>query len=216
MLSDLISFRKFYFLFAVSALLIIFNYLIRSTYLTEAVFLNSFSENLSEYSLSQFYSLVKKYELLGYALIPFVLFVKIIYNSLCVTTATLLTESKQFNFEDNFNICSKAEIVFILMFITKILFFTFFIRINTVTDIAFVPGSLHNLFKDQTAPYWATYLLDTINIWEVLFCILGAALFARVYNTTTARSIRLFVVPYIMGLIILMVLNAFFAILIKP
>ena len=144
------------------------------------------------------------------------MFSKIVYNSLCITVATLLTEDKQFDFEENYNICLKAEFVFILMLITRLLFFFFFKQVNTVTDISYVPGSLRDMFEDQTVPMWLTYIFDTINIWEIFFCILGAALFKKFYRTTLDQSIKLFVFPYALGLIILMALNAFFAVQLNP
>ena len=145
--------------------------------------------------------MTKKFELLAYALIPIILFCRIGFNAICTTIATLLDGDKRYDFTNSFSICLKTEVVFIGMLIMRIIILMFR-NVKLLDDLTFTPFSLLDLIPpDRQLPRWSHYALSNINVWEIFFCFLGMLLFARVYKTDRKTAAKLFVLPYIGGLL---------------
>ena len=170
--------------------------------------MNTYSGIMTEFRISQFLKQIRKYEWVGYALMPLLLLIKICYNTLCVTTATLL-EDNVFSFKSNFNVCLKAECIFILALITKALSFLLFKKVSTLVDLSYVPFSVLSLLNPNQLPKWSLYGLQTLNVWEVLFCIFGVMLFSFAYKTSKKKAFLLFAVPYIAGLFLIIFVATF-------
>ncbi|MCH5598136.1 hypothetical protein [Niabella ginsengisoli] len=100
------------------------------------------------------------------------------------------------------NVCLKAEVVFLLMLFIKFIAFSFFMDAEDLYDFSFMPGSLANLYNIKELPQWAIYPLQTINIWEVLFCWVGASLYAIQFNVSKSVAFQRFCIPYLIGLFI--------------
>ncbi len=155
----------------------------------------------------------KNYSGLIYATLPLIILIKTTYNSFFVTTATLLDNSGSYNFSSNFNICLKADVIFVIMQLVKVYFLSFFKEASTLTDVQTIPLSAITLFEAKTIPLWSVYIFQTINIWEVLYCYFGTWLFAKNYRVPMSTAAALFCVPYLIGVLILIFLSVFITII---
>ncbi|WP_460684232.1 hypothetical protein [Niabella aquatica] len=124
-----------------------------------------------------------------------------LYNTCVVTTGSLLSDSRA-GFKSNFNVCLKAEYVFVIMLFVKFLVLGFFKEVNTLDDLSFMPGSLANLYKVSELPKWAVYPLQTLNLWELLFCWAGTELYALQFGISKSAAVQRFCIPYLTGLFI--------------
>ena len=170
-------------------------------FINETVFYNTYADMFAYERAMEIFSVQSRYQWIGYILLPVTLIIKIIYNTTCVTVGSLLHQERG-EFESNFNICLKAEYVFVAMLLVKLAFFAFFKEVETLNDLGFIPGSLLNLFDANEVPKWAIYPLQTINIWEVWFCWVGTSLYSIQFNISKAKAAALFCIPYLIGLFI--------------
>ncbi len=164
---DLLKINRWLYLLLVSTMIIFFTYFIQSAFMSVSVYFNTYSETMTYERIQEIFTTVKKYEVFAYSLLPVLLILKILYNSFFISTATLLSEGRGYSFSRNFNVCLKAEVVFVLMYLGKIVVLAFFKKVSTVGDINFMPLSALSLFNEALLPKWAIYPLQTINRWEL-------------------------------------------------
>jgi len=212
MLLNIIKYNKLlYFLFIVF-IQICLSYFVQSTFfLKEEVFSNSYADIMTYERIGELLENAKKYSWISLVMIPFLLFIKVTFNSFILLTGTLLF-SDEFSFSKLFNVCLKTEVVFLFMLIFKIILFTFFISVNNLSEIGFIPLSLANLFSSNNIPKWCIYPFQLINLWELSYCFLGANLFAIQFNIDLKRAFSLFCGSYLVGLFVLILLSIFITI----
>ena len=177
------------------------SYVIQFSFYNESVFYNTYAEQLTFERTQKMYESGKQWRWISYLLMPVFLISKIAYNSFWITTGSLLNRVKG-EFIDDYNICLKAEYIFVAMLLTKFIWLIFFKEVNNLTDLSFIPGSLLNFYNVAKLPQWLIYPLQTINIWEVLFCIVGTSMYSIQYNVSKAKAAQLFCIPYLAGLFI--------------
>jgi len=198
---ELLQIRKLIFF----VLLICFSgamvYFINYSFYTEQIFFNTYSDQLAFERIEKIFNAQERNKWIGYLLLPLLLYVKVLYNTCAVTTGSLLSDSRA-GFKSNFNVCLKAEYVFVIMLFVKFLALSFFKEVDTLDDLSFMPGSLANLYKVTELPKWAVYPLQTINIWEILFCWVGTTLYALQFDVSKAMAFQRFCIPYLIGLFI--------------
>jgi hypothetical protein len=188
------------------------NFYFQNELLSDEVFFNTYSGILEVDRIDDIVATMKSYQLIAYIFIPIILLLKVLYNTFCITTGTLISDHDIFSFSGNFNISLKAEIVFSLLQVFKIVWFAFFKEVNTVADISLIPFSMLDFIGFDKAPKWGVYMLQTLNIWELFFCMFGSLLFATYYNISVGKAMRYFCIPYMVGVSILVVLTAYFTI----
>ena len=212
MLTDLLRVNKLTYLIILILLQVTLSYFVQSTFfLNETVFFNSYTDIMTYDRIHELFETAKQYAWVSLAILPLMILIKIVFNSFILTTGTLLS-SEEFSFSKNYNVCLKAEFVFIAMLLVKILLFSFFIKVNNLSDVSYLPGALSNLFKLGALPKWCAYPLQTINIWEILFCYVATKLFAIQYQVSMKKAFALFCTTYLLNIFILIIISIFFAI----
>ena len=205
---DLLKIKNVKYFFILTIFICVITFLIQYLFYSDTIFFNTYSEQLSVERIQKLSTNQKQYQWFGFLFIPIFLILKIIYNNFFITAGSLL-DDKLGDFKDNYNICLKAEYVFVMMLIVKFGCFVIYKRVNTIFDLTFIPGSLANLFPISIKPQWYQYLLQTINIWEVLFCIVGTHMYSIQYNVGKTKAAKLFCIPYLTGLFIWVLIVTF-------
>lgn len=205
---ELLENKKITYFVILSIILIIITYLIQYSFYNENIFYNSYIQQLSVERAKKIYEASSKWQYLSLVFLPIIFFVKVCYNSFWLTTGSILNNERG-GFKLNYNICLKAEYVFALMLLAKFIWLILFKNVNTLSDLSFIPGSLLNLYSIDKIPKWLIYPLQTLNIWEVLFCIVGTSMYSIQYNVGKLKAIQLFCVPYLFGLLFLLLLIVF-------
>lgn len=151
------------------ALLYFFTYYTKTYIVTEQQLYNFYSTQLSYEQIETFISQQKEWEWLGYVLLPVIYFLKIGGISACVYVGLFLVVGNKVQFKTIFPAVVKADMVFLIPAVIKMLWFTFQTD-YTLQDIQyFLPGSLLNFFDPTHIEPWIIYPLQTINIFELLF-----------------------------------------------
>ena len=198
---DLLKIKNFYFLFGVSFFLLILNYITQISFSGEQIYFNTYADKLSTERIQSLYQNSKKWEWLGYFLLPLFYLFKIICVTFCLTTASLLNVEKG-NFKANFNVSLKADYIFIIMMLVRFIWLKSFKEINNLTDLGYIPGSILNLFNIENIPKWIIYPLQICNIWEVLYCLIGTSMYSIQFGVSKKVAACQFCIPYLIGLFI--------------
>jgi hypothetical protein len=206
---ELLHIKKMYYFLAVVAMSIFFTWYINTVFISKSVFFHTYAESLTDERIGELFNISRSFTLISFLILPFIILVRVFYNAAAVSTATLLENQGIYKFDDNFNICLKAEMAFIMMSIGKVAAFILFKKITVLNDIGYMPLSALALFNANELPKWSLFALQSVNVWELLYCYIGVRLFAKNYNVSKGKAIRLFVLPYLTGLFIIILIITF-------
>lgn len=198
---DLLLIRPVFFFIIIALFQMTITILTYYTFYDLNVLYNSYANQLTYDRIADMFETQKRYLWIMSVIIPLSLLFKIFYNAFLILTGSILYDSKG-DFRATANVLLKAEYVFVIMLFVKFLVLGFFKEVNILDDLSFVPGSLASLYKVSELPKWAVYPLQTLNIWEVLFCWVGTTLYALQFDVPKAMAFQRFCVPYLIGLFI--------------
>jgi hypothetical protein len=180
---------------------ILFSWFIQSHVLTDQLYYNYLAERLNEDKIEEAIRLQERAGLLGFLFIPVALFLKIGFTVLCLSIGISLA-SYQLPFKTLFRIALVAEMAFVFSILVKIFILYMFRDINSLEELRdFSPFSLFSLFNPASVPEYLRYPLQTINLFEVLYCVLLAAGLEVYMNKGFRHSFRLVLFSYGIGLI---------------
>lgn len=103
-----------------------------------------------------------------------------------------------------------AEFVFLLQTVAEFLFLSFY-KTNISND--FYSLSLYNLINTEQTPNYLYYILQTANLWELLFVLALAYLFKNIFNRSFIKSFGLVLLAYGIPLSIWMIFVTFIQII---
>lgn len=176
-----------------------FSFYVNKFYATEALFINSYGEQLSVDRIQKMFENGKKFAFIGYIFILISSLVRVSYNTAFISMGNFFNEEK-FRLSQTFNVCLKAEIVFIFTLIARIIFIEFFLEVNTLNDLNTIPLSLYQILNDPHLPKWSVQTLLYINVFEVTYMVV-LALLLEVYNHKSfSKNIILIILTYGVGL----------------
>ncbi|WP_162817856.1 hypothetical protein U0035_20755 [Niabella yanshanensis] len=207
LLKELLQIRFWLFFVVLSGFLILETYTINNVFFSKTILYNSFADQISIERILNIYEDQEKKQLVVLILLPVFLLIKILYNAFAITVYSSL--NGRFDIRGNINVCLKAEIIFCVMLLVKMVAFSFFIEVNNLNDFSSIPGALSGFWGTKDIEVWAMYPLQTINIWEVLFCYIGTLLYANQFNVSKTVAFKRFCIPYLIGLLIWMLVIVF-------
>ncbi len=193
--------KKIYFFATICLFSLGIAHLIQYFFYSESVFYTTYAEQFTAERTRKLYENTKNWQWLSLILFPLLLIVKVIYNTFWITAGSLLDSERGMS-KTNLNVCLKAEYIFVLMLVVKFIWLLFFKQVNNLTDLSYMPGSLLNFYTVDKIPQWLIYPLQTVNIWELLFCIIGTSMYSIQYNISKIKAAQLFCIPYLTGLFI--------------
>jgi hypothetical protein len=196
----------------ISSLLLLIVYYNEQFLFTKQFFYNSYSEQLALERIDAMVETRKKYSWLAYIFVPVVLMLKISYFTSCVSISNYFFSGK-FSFTTLFRICLTGELVFIVMQFCRVLYFEFIHQPQSIDDIYSITSlSLYNLLGPSESMSWFAYPLQTINVWEVLYCLFCTQLMSETNKRPFSENTRTFLIGYGTGLLLLIILVVFLSV----
>lgn len=166
------SFLKFFFYTILTSIFIFLSNHILSY---ERLFIDSLSSYLSDYQIKRYIIFQKKWQWFSYAIIPVILLIKTALISSILYIGTFFYSKAKVTFKQLFNAVIKAEFVFLLVGIAKIIWFYFFQTNYTLEDLQyFYPLSALNIVGYQGLDAWFIYPLQVLNLFELAYWLLLA------------------------------------------
>jgi len=203
------SVRTWYLFLALCLAYVVLSWLINATLLTENVYYNSFSEQLSLQQIETFIDLRNRYTFLGYGLIFPSLLLKVTYTAIGLAVAAVLVDW-DFSFGDMFKAALVAELVFLAGAVIQFIWCLLFLNVNILADVVgFYPLSLLNFFDTAQLEPWLVYPLRTLNLFEVAYCLFLIYLLSSRFKHSFEATAGLVFGAYGGGLLIWLLLAMF-------
>lgn len=179
------------------------SYLTNEFVLTDELLGNEWSASYDSIRVADMLDQRRKWTLLGYAIIPVVLLVKISYTSLCLSTGCALADWG-FRFRDVFRVSTHAEAVFAAALMVHLIWSLVGKEFTSVAEyVSFYPLSALQFVRLDASEMWMSYPLKTANLFEVAYVgALGWGL-SNVLQKSPRRVFALVVLSYGVGLMLL-------------
>lgn len=175
-----------------------------SNYLIDAnkLFINSLTEQFSFNQIQEIITIQKKWKWIGYLFTPIFLMLKISIIAVILDVGYFFF-GKEIKYKKLFNIVVKAEFIFLLVIVFKIVWFYFFQPNYTLEDLQyFYPLSALNIVGYQGLDTWFIYPFQVVNLFEVAYWFVLAYLIGKEINETTEKGFSIVASSYGVGLLI--------------
>lgn len=137
---------------------------------------NSLAEQLTTQQINDYFEVQKKWQWLGYLIVPIILLIK---TSLIVSVfyiGTFFFSKTLVTFKQLWHYVITAEFIFLLVPLFKIIWFYFFQTNYTLEDIQyFYPLSALNIIGYKGLEPWLIYPFQVLNLFELV--LVGTCLF---------------------------------------
>lgn len=182
--------------------------------ITETVFYNTYSEQLTMDRSLMFFESMKEFVWLSYALVPVMLFLKSTIISLIIYTGIFLYNlNSHVTFGSVFRIVLSSEIILSIASIIKVLWLYFFGGNFDLNDMGFFyPLSLINFFSINEISLIWIYPLQIINVFQVLYILLLSFGLKKVCRLEDSDSDKVVLSTYIPAITIWIALIIFLSI----
>lgn len=175
----------------------------------EEMIFNSLSEQLSVKRVNEFIISQKKWEWIGYLVIPVLLLLKWALTTLSIYIGTVFFDLKA-SFKKLFHIVMLSEIVFLIPAVVKFIWLYFHNDNLTLEYVQyFQPLALVNLFEYSKLEPWLIYPLQAFNLFELAYWFLLAFLLKKETQKPFWSSFEFVLSTYGLGLLIWIVFVAF-------
>lgn len=177
--------------------------------LDDQVYYDSLIEQFTYDKITTLLDEGKKWKWLTAALLPFILFFKISFTAGCLFTGNFFSESRH-DFSKFFSIAAKAEIIFVIPGVLKLLWFSFFDTNYTIEDVNFfTPFSLTTVFRLTELESWFLYPLSLLNLFEILYWTILAFQLNGIRNSDFTSNLGFVLKTYGAGLSVWIVFVVF-------
>ena len=162
--------KNFIFIISVS---LFTHYLNKYVLENEEVLLVYLSEKLNAKQIENFFNFQKKWQWFSCAIIPIILLIKTSIIASVLYIGTFFYSKAKVTFKQLFNAVIKAEFVFLLVGVAKIIWFYFFQTNYTLEDLQyFYPLSTLNIVGYKGLEAWFIYPLQVLNLFELAYWLL--------------------------------------------
>lgn len=176
--------------------------------LTKELYYNTLGEQLTIERIDAFLQLRSKWVWLSYAFIPIMVLLQALLVSICLSTGAILMDYK-IPFAQIFNIVVKALLVFALGKVCYLAALQFQ-EIRTIEDLIQADVfSLLGWLGTDGIPEWLLYPLGVINIFEIFFWFVLAAIMGYLLKRPARQMLGFVSATYGIGLLIWIALVVF-------
>lgn len=185
-------------------------YYLQTNVLTDEVYYNSLAGQFTTDKISSIIHTKQRIGMLSYLLVPIGLLLKITLASFCLYTGLQFT-SYTLPFRTVLKIALFAETAFVVYVLLRLFLLSFFYEINTFNELqSFAPLSVFSFLDASTVPKYLQYPLQTLNLSELLYCLLLAAGLRFFLKQPLSKMLWIVLASYGLGLLCWMVCVVFF------
>lgn len=188
------------FLF-ISIFAIISNKYLDYFYFNENIVYNTYYHSLGIDRIKEIVNSKNKLEWFVLVVMPFTLIIKLIYFSICISIASVFVIDK-IEFRYNFGILLRAEIIFSVMLLVKLVYIEIYSGVKTLDDFNIIPFSLLNSSNRKSIPSYLQYSVQLINIWEAIYGFVIIYLIKKKYEISFVNATKIYLFGYVVGLLL--------------
>jgi hypothetical protein len=151
----------------------------------EVLIYNSLSEHLTSRQIENFFEMQNQWKWVGYVFTPVFILLKTILVASVLYIGTFFYSKVKVTFKQLWDVVLKAEFLFLLVGVCKIIWFYFFQTTYTLEDLQyFYPLSALNIIGYKGLEPWFIYPLQTLNVFEVVYWFILAYYISRLASPT--------------------------------
>jgi len=171
---------------------------------------DSLIEQFSSEQVQKFITFQEKWQWIGYAILPVLLFIKTSIIA-AILDAGCFFFGKEIKYKKLFNIVIKAEFIFLLVIIFKTAWFYFFQTDYNLEDLQyFYPLSALNIIGYEDLQPWFIYPFQVLNLFELAYWVILAYLIGKELKENTDKGFSIVASSYGVSLLIWVVGVMFF------
>lgn len=145
----------------------------------------SLVQNLSKTQIKEFFEMQNQWKWVGYVFTPVFILLKTILVASVLYIGTFFYSKVKVTFKQLWDVVLKAEFLFLLVGVCKIIWFYFFQTTYTLEDLQyFYPLSALNIIGYKGLEPWFIYPLQTLNVFEVVYWFILAYYISRLASPT--------------------------------
>ncbi|MBG6063674.1 hypothetical protein IWX83_003490 [Flavobacterium sp. CG_9.1] len=177
---------------------------------TDLLIYNSLAAKLGKEQISEILNFQKKWEWVSFLSTPVFFLIKITLISSVLYIGTAFSDTKIY-FKAIFDNVIKAEFIFLLVPIFKIIWFYFFQTSYSLEDIQyFYPLSALNIVGYKGLEPWLIYPFQTLNLFELSYWLILAFFIGKATETTMDHGLKIVASSYGSALLLWVVVIMFF------
>ena len=151
----------------------------------EVLIYNSLSEHLTSKQIKNFFEMQNQWKWVGYVFTPVFILLKTILVASVLYIGTFFYSKVKVTFKQLWDVVVKAEFLFLLVGVCKIIWSYFFQTTYTLEDLQyFYPLSALNIIGYKGLEPWFIYPLQTLNVFEVVYWFILAYYISRLASPT--------------------------------
>jgi hypothetical protein len=168
------------------------------------------SEFLTDSQIKNYFEFQEKWYWLTYCYIPIIIVIKISIITTILYIGLFLNK-KILKYNLLWNSVLKAESIFLLVPILKMLWFSFFQAKYDLNDVQnFYPISAINIIGYKNLETWFIYPLQVLNLFELYYIIYLSYEIGKLTNTNTDYGLKIVALSYVPALLLWVAVVMFF------
>ncbi len=184
-------------------LLLFLTFLTDNFILSKEVYYGYFANKLPTDKIQDSIDVYRQWHWLTYVLVVAIYVIKGLLVAFSISVG-LFIFFDSFELRKVIHVAFKAEYVFLIASLIKVIWFSYFKTDYTLEDIQFFyPLSAINLFNSNSLQPWQVYPLQVFNVFEVIYWIVLACLLSReVRGLDVSKSMTIIMSSYFPGLLV--------------
>jgi hypothetical protein len=172
---------------------------------------NALAENLTSQQIENFLDLQSQWKWLSYVFIPVYILIKTGLIASVVYIGVFFFNKTEISFKIIFDKVIKAEFIFLLVPIFKIIWFYTFQTAYTLQDFQnFFPLSALNILGTDGIDVWFLYPLQAINLFEMAYVVYLGYQLGYVTKTTPDNGLKIMTYSYLPSMLLWIAVVMFF------
>lgn len=204
--------KKNIFLFILLALISTLISIIYSNQLNLNLLLqNALSVQLTKEQIENYFKLQEKWQWLSYFISILFLLLKTSLVASVIFMGTFFYSKTKVTFKDLWHIVVKAEFLFVLVTVVKIIWFNFFQTSYTLEDLQyFYPLCALNIIGYHGLDAWLIYPLQVVNLFELAYIIYLSYQVGQLTQTNADNGLKIVGYSYVPALLLWVAVVMFF------
>lgn len=176
----------------------------------DALLYSSLSEKLTVQQIDSFFKFQEKWQCISYVFVPIFLLIKTGLITIILYMGVYFF-NKEVQYKEIWEVVIKAEYVFLLVLIFKILWFYFFQSNYTFEDVQyFFPLSVLNIVGYEGLETWYIYPFQVLNVFELIYWLILAYYIGKLTQSTMDKGLKVVAYSYGSTLLLWVVVVMFF------
>ncbi len=193
-----------YFLISLILLSLFFGGLFKTLLNIDELVYNFYAEQLTQDKVDELLNGQKKWEWLGYVIIPLVILLRSSLVAMCLSVGMFFYDMEhKLKFKQFFRIALLGEFVLVLVGFAKLMYFYFIKTDYTLQDLQqYYPLSYINFLDINNLEPWLIYPLQTINLFEIAYFFVLVFGLHKLLKKNYWKSFEITAASYGTGLVI--------------